>query len=50
MSKARNWLLERAQRKVEKAIDALVDIQDMGLGTGEIQHLLDTLNGIRFDV
>jgi hypothetical protein len=39
---------ERAQRKVEKAIDAMIDIQDLGLGNDTVQRVLDLLNGLNF--
>ena len=39
---------ERAQKKVEKAIDAMIDIQDMGLGNDTVQRVLDMLNGLQF--
>lgn len=38
----------RAQKKVEKAIDAMIDIQDMGLGNDTVQRILDMLNGLSF--
>jgi hypothetical protein len=41
-------LRERANRKVEKAIDAMIDIQDMGLGNDTVQRILDSLNGLDF--
>lgn len=37
---------ERAQRKVEKAIDAMISIQDMGLGNDTVQRVLDMLNSL----
>ncbi len=39
---------ERALRKVQRAIDALIDIQDMGESTrmGTVQHILDELNAL----
>ena len=40
---------ERANRKVEKAISEMIDIQDMGLGNDTIQRVLDMLNSITFD-
>lgn len=34
---------QRQIRRIEKAIDELIKIQDDGKGTGEIMHILDTL-------
>lgn len=39
---------ERAQKKVEKAIDAMIDIQNMGLGNDTVQRILDMLNGLNY--
>ena len=39
---------ERANKKIEKAIDAMIDIQDMGLGNDAVQRVLDLLNGLKF--
>lgn len=36
---------ERARKKLEIAIDKLIDLQDMGLGTAEIARALEILNG-----
>lgn len=38
---------ERAVKKVERAIDALVDLQDLGFGSGDVQRILDALNSLR---
>lgn len=42
---------ERAKRKIYKAIGALIDIQDLGLGNEDIKDILDKLEGLmyRFD-
>ncbi len=36
----------RQIRRVEKAIDELIKIQDDGKGTSEIQNILDRLNSL----
>jgi len=37
----------KAVKKVERAIDAMVALMDMGFGNGEVQRVLDSLNHIR---
>lgn len=37
---------ERAIKKIEIAIDKIIDIQDMGLGDGDVQRTLDYLNDL----
>ncbi len=39
--------MNRQTRRVEKAIDELIKIQDDGHGTGDIANVLDQLNTIR---
>ena len=46
--KQKQRLRERAQKKVEKAIDAMIDLQAMGLGNDTVQRILDMLNGLNF--
>ncbi len=38
---------DRAEKKVNRAIDALVDLQDLGFGSGDVQRILDALNALR---
>lgn len=38
---------DRAEKKVDRAIDALVDIQDLGFGCYAVTQALDLLNSIR---
>jgi hypothetical protein len=40
---------ERAQKKVEIAIDKLVDLQDMGFGCDAITRALELLNGLNME-
>ena len=35
-------------RRVERAINELIKIQDSGKGTGEIQHILDLLDSLKY--
>lgn len=39
----------RAQKKIEIAIDKLIDIQDSGLGNDAIARALEILNSINFE-
>jgi hypothetical protein len=39
----------RAQRQKEKAIDAMIELQDMGLGTDAIARILELLNTLNFE-
>lgn len=39
--------MNRQARRIEKAIDELIKIQDDGHGTGDIANVLDQLNTIR---
>lgn len=41
---------ELALKELQKAIDALVEIQDMGYGNGKIQRMLDDLNSLITDL
>jgi len=34
---------DKAIKKVQIAINKMIDLQDMGLGTGDIQRILDAL-------
>ena len=34
------------QKRVERAIDAMIDIQDKGYGSYEVQIILDMLNAL----
>ena len=38
---------DRAVRKIEIAIDKLIDLQDMGLGADDIERCLELLRGIQ---
>lgn len=38
---------ERAVKKVEIAIDKMIDLQDMGLGTDEVARILDLLGSLQ---
>lgn len=38
---------ERDNRRIEKAIDELIKIQDDGYGSGEVAEILDKLNELR---
>ena len=40
--------MNRQVRRIEKAIDELIKIQDDGKGTSEIQNILDRLNHLRY--
>ncbi len=40
---------DKAQRKIEIAIDKLIDVQDMGLGSDAIARALEILNSIQFN-
>jgi len=40
----------KALKRVERAIDAMVDLMDMGFGTGDVQRVLDSLNHIRSQI
>lgn len=40
-------LRERALKKVHAAIDKMIDLQDMGLGNGDVSAILDALNGLQ---
>ena len=40
--------IDRAIKKVEIAIDKLVDLQDLGFGTALISRVLEQLNSIRY--
>ena len=39
-------VMNRQERRIQKAIDELIKIQDDGKGTGEVQHVLDRLNAL----
>lgn len=39
---------DRANRKVDIAIDKMVDLQDMGFGNGTITEILQKLNSLYF--
>lgn len=39
---------DRANKKIEIAIDKLIDLQDEGLGSDKIQRALDILNSIHY--
>ena len=39
--------MKRQTRRIEKAIDELIKIQDDGHGTGDIANVLDQLNSIK---
>ena len=41
--------MNRQVRRIEKAIDELIKIQDDGHGTEEVQHLLDRLRCLKTD-
>lgn len=41
---------ERAIKKVHIAIDKMVDLQDMGFGTVEVQEILDKLNALESSI
>jgi len=38
--------MNRQARRVQRAIDELIKIQDDGKGTGELQHIIDALNSL----
>ena len=42
--------LDRAERKVEIAIDKLVDLQDWGFGNYKTQEILDRLNSLNSEI
>lgn len=46
MSKHTQRERERAQKKVEIAIDKMVDLQDMGFGTSAVEEILSALNAL----
>jgi len=35
-------------RRVERAIDELIKVQDTGKGTGELQRIIDALNSLKY--
>jgi len=41
---------DKAIKKIEIAIDKMVDLQDMGIGWNAVQRILDALNGLRVDI
>jgi hypothetical protein len=38
---------DRGERKVNKVIDAMVDLQDMGLGCDRVSRILELANDLR---
>jgi len=38
--------IERAQKKVEIAINKMIDLQDMGFGCSAVEEILDRLRGL----
>jgi len=41
---------DRAIKKIEIAIDKMVDLQDMGFGCNAVARVLETLNSLRGDI
>ena len=41
---------EKAIKKVQIAIDKMVDLQDMGFGTVKVQEILDRLNALESSI
>jgi len=41
---------DKAIKKIEIAIDKMVDLQDMGFGCDAIARVLEKLNGLRNDI
>jgi len=39
---------DRANKKVEIAIDKMVDLQDMGFGNDAVDRILEKLNSLHF--
>ena len=40
----------RAEKKVQIAIDKMIDLQDMGAGTSSIERILDSLRSLESEV
>lgn len=42
-----NSKIEKAIKKIEIAIDKMIDLQDMGLGSESVSRILETLNDLK---
>jgi hypothetical protein len=38
---------DQAEKKLNRAIDAMIDLQDLGFGNSQLQRILDALNSLR---
>jgi len=41
---------DRGEKKVNRAIDAMVDLQDMGLGCDRVSRILELANELRHQI